>query len=122
MKKILIIEDEESMLAWMRALLKTHDYEVCFAQDGQAGVQRAILEKPDLIVSDIMMDNLNGFMVREELQSNPATKTIPFIFMTGAADAAGAWGSEDDVVYLLKPFSTSDLLAAVRRQLALVRG
>jgi CheY-like chemotaxis protein len=72
---------------------------------------------PDLIISDIMLDNANGFIIRQELQENPITKNIPYIFMTGAADVAGAWGADDTDQYLIKPFSAVELMEAIRKQI-----
>ena len=117
MKKILVLEDEPGMLSWLQALLKTRGFEVIAIDDGLAGMQIAIAEVPDLIISDIMLDNANGFIIRQELQENPVTKNIPYIFMTGAADVAGAWESDDTVQYLTKPFSAVELMEAIRKQI-----
>jgi len=117
MKKILVIEDEPGMLSWLRALLKSRDFEVIAIDDGLAGMQAAVSEVPDLIISDIMLDNANGFIIRQELQENPVTRNIPYIFMTGAADVAGAWEADDSVQYLTKPFSAVELMEAIRKQI-----
>jgi len=116
-KKILIVEDEMEMRKWLAEALKREGYEVIQAEDGMMGVEKAKKDPPDLIISDVYMDNMNGFMMRELLQEDPQTEGTPYIMITGAAESVGAWRSETDVEYLLKPFSVAQLVSAVKKKI-----
>ncbi|MCX6144136.1 MAG: response regulator [Ignavibacteriales bacterium] len=113
MKKILIVDDEDSFRKSLASQLKLKGFGVVEASDGLEGVEMAGKYKPDVILSDVHMDNMNGFMMVEELQQFPATASIPVIMMTSAAAAAGAWNSDIAVEYLEKPFTIVKLLEVV---------
>ena len=114
MSRILIIEDETPMRTALSDVLEAEDYRVITAADGEAGLARAIAEKPDLILLDIMMPKLDGFAVCAELRrlSNP----VPILMLTAKGQVedrvTGLDVGADD--YLVKPFSTEELLARVR--------
>ncbi|MDP2886963.1 MAG: response regulator [Ignavibacteria bacterium] len=113
MKKILIVDDEDSFRKSLASQLKLKGWAVAEAADGMEGVDMAARHKPDVILSDVQMDNMNGFMMVEELQQYPATASIPVIMMTSAASAAGAWNSDIAVEYLEKPFTIAKLLEVI---------
>ena len=113
MKKILIVDDEDSFRKSLAGQLKLKGWAVAEAADGLEGVDMAARHKPDVILSDVHMDNMNGFMMVEELQQYPATASIPVIMMTSAASAAGAWNSDIAVEYLEKPFTIVKLLEVI---------
>lgn len=113
MKKILIVDDEESFRKSLTSQLKLKGFAVVEATDGLEGVDMAARHKPDVILSDVQMDNMNGFMMVEELQQYPATASIPVIMMTSASAAAGAWNSDIAVEYLEKPFTVARLLEII---------
>jgi CheY-like chemotaxis protein len=113
MKKILIVDDEDSFRKSLASQLKLKGYGVVEASDGFQGVEMAGKFKPDVILSDVHMDNMNGFMMVEELQQFPATSSIPVIMMTSAAAAAGAWNSSIAVEYLEKPFTIAKLIEVI---------
>ncbi|NER36531.1 MAG: hybrid sensor histidine kinase/response regulator [Oscillatoria sp. SIO1A7] len=119
MKKILVIEDEEQVRENLVDLLDAEDYEAIGAENGRVGVSRATGELPDLILCDVMMPELDGYGVIDELRQNPDTATIPFIFLTAKAEKADrAKGMElgaDN--YLAKPFTREELLAAIAARL-----
>jgi DNA-binding response OmpR family regulator len=114
MERILIIEDELPMRTALTDVLGTEGYRVLTASDGEIGLQRAISEKPDLILLDIMMPRLDGYTVCAELRqlANPA----PILMLTAKGQiedrVTGLDAGADD--YLVKPFSTEELLARVR--------
>jgi CheY-like chemotaxis protein len=82
-KKILVVDDEDSLRKSIAIMLRLRGgYEVVEASDGLMGVDVATAEKPDLIISDVYMDNMNGFMMVDEIQSQPGTAKIPVIMMT----------------------------------------
>lgn len=113
MRKILIVDDEESFRKSIAGQLKLKGFAVFEAADGLQGVDMAARHKPDVILSDVHMDNMNGFMMVEELQQYAATSAIPVIMMTSAASAAGAWNSDIAVEYLEKPFTIVKLLEVI---------
>jgi len=119
MKQILIIEDEADNCRLIGDVLKSKGYDVLIATDGASGIQLALDHKPDLIVSDINMPEMNGFAVLTTLRNHPATVSIPFIFLSALDDArdirSGMGLGADD--YLTKPFYMQDLLSAVRVRL-----
>lgn len=115
MKKILIVDDEESFRKVIASQLKLKGFAVFEAADGLEGVEKAGAHKPDVILSDVNMDNMNGFMMVEELQQYPATAHIPVIMMTSAAAAAGAWNSDIAVEFLEKPFTIAKLIEIINQ-------
>jgi DNA-binding response OmpR family regulator len=114
MSRLLIIEDELPMRTALRDCLESEGYRVLTAADGESGLKRALEEKPDLILLDIMMPRLDGFAVCAELRrlSNP----VPILMLTAKGQVEdrvhGLDVGADD--YLVKPFSTEELLARVR--------
>ncbi|MCS7091309.1 MAG: response regulator [Verrucomicrobiota bacterium] len=119
MKKILVIDDEPGLREMVHAVLTRRGFAVIEAQDGREGVELARQQHPDLILCDINMQHMNGYLTLAALREDPVTATIPFILMTGYADPAGMrYGMElgaDD--YLPKPFTPEQLHAAVEARL-----
>lgn len=116
-KTVLIIDDEEGMRDVVTMTLRDAGYETLEADNGVEGLEVATKEKPDLVLCDVNMDNMNGFMVVEELQKDRKTAKIPVILMTGVAKEAGAWESVGAVDYIEKPFAIENLLAVVKKAL-----
>ncbi|HEY9875532.1 MAG TPA: response regulator [Candidatus Obscuribacterales bacterium] len=119
MKKILVIEDEETLRHYIIEAMKYLDFEVIGAENGVLGVQLAYKHKPDLIICDIMMPQLDGYGVLNALRREPKTATIPIIFLSAKADRSDIrqgmnLGAED---YLTKPFTIDELGQAVLAQL-----
>lgn len=118
--KLLVIEDTESIREEMAAILDFEGYEVLTAANGRAGVDLASTAIPDLVISDIMMPELDGRGVLKALRENPATAAIPVLFLTACASRedmrAGMDLGADD--YLTKPFNAPTLLKALRTRLA----
>jgi CRP-like cAMP-binding protein len=115
MKKILLIEDNKNMRENTMEILSLANYQVCAAENGKSGVKMAIEEKPDLIICDIMMPELDGYGVLYMLSQHPSTAGIPFIFLTAKTEKADirkgmSLGADD---YLTKPFDGMDLLATI---------
>jgi DNA-binding response OmpR family regulator len=114
MPRILVVEDELPMRTVLRDCLERHGYRVLLAGDGEIALEKALKEKPDLILLDIMMPKLDGFAVCAELRR--LTQTVPILFLTAKGKVedrvAGLDAGADD--YLIKPFSREELLARVR--------
>ncbi|MEG4988993.1 response regulator [Microcoleus sp. BR0-C5] len=114
MTKILVIEDNNLIRETVLELLQSRGFEVVGAENGKVGIELAA-EIPDLILSDVMMPELNGFEVFAAVRSHPATASIPFIFMT-ASEMEKALELKADG-YLKKPCSLAEMLAAIATQL-----
>jgi CheY-like chemotaxis protein len=117
MKTILVVDDETSMRKSIVMALNAKGYKTIEAEDGMEGLSLAAAEQPDLILTDINMDNMNGFMMIEQMKDNPETALIPVIMMTGAAQRAGAWEASPDIEYLEKGFSMAKLVETVEKVL-----
>src|SRR5439155_5135857 len=119
MKKILVIDDEVWLREMVLTALRQRGYDVVEAENGATGIEVARKELPDLILCDVNMDKMNGYLTLSSLRNQPATASIPFILMTGLADNAGMrhgmeLGADD---YLPKPFTIEGLYAAVEARL-----
>jgi DNA-binding response OmpR family regulator len=115
MRKILIVDDSETVLLAERALL-SRSYEVVVARNGEEGVEKALAERPDLILMDVVMPRMNGFDAVRRLRAQPATEHTPVIMVTTRGELANVEsgyrsGCND---YLTKPFHGPELLAKVR--------
>jgi CRP-like cAMP-binding protein len=119
MKTVLFIDDNELLRENMSEILELAHYKVLLAPNGKEGVAMAIAHKPDIIVCDIMMPELDGYGVIHALQKNEETQSIPFIFLTAKAERVelrkGMELGADD--YLTKPFSGTELLQAIEGRL-----
>jgi DNA-binding response OmpR family regulator len=112
--RILVVEDELAMRVGLEDCLRAEDYRVLIAADGEAGLNKAIEEKPDLVLLDIMLPRLDGFAICAELRR--LGHKMPVLMLTAKGQVEdrvrGLDVGADD--YLVKPFSTDELLARVR--------
>ena len=119
MKKILVIEDEPEMRRNITTLLRYHDYQPIEAENGRIGLALAQREKPDLVLCDVMMPELDGHGVLQALQQNVELATIPFIFLTAKGEKddlrSGMDLGADD--YLTKPVANAELVRAIETRL-----
>ena len=113
-ERVLIIEDELPMRRALEDCLASEGYRVITADNGAAGLERALKEQPDLVLLDVMMPKLDGFSLCAELRR--LEKRTPVLMLTAKGFIAdrvrGLDAGADD--YLVKPFSTDELLARVR--------
>jgi len=119
MKRVLVIDDDESYRQMVSSILKQSGFAVLDANNGNQGIELAQTHAFDLVICDVMMENLDGFGVLDRLRMDPATNTIPFIFMTGLSDKESmrkgmTLGADD---FLVKPFTGEVLLSAVEARL-----
>jgi DNA-binding response OmpR family regulator len=116
-KKILIADDEPHTLRVAELSLKKGAFQILLARNGREAVDLAIREKPDLVVLDVVMPEIDGFAALRELKANPDTAGIPVIMLTarGQAVAREEAAHSGAALYLTKPFSPSQLLAEAKR-------
>ena len=119
MKKILVIEDHADMRRNLRLMLRLEGFHIFEAENGVAGVASARQHKPDLILCDVMMPELDGYGVLKALRAEPDTMTIPFLFLTAKGDKLDIrqgmnLGADD---YLAKPVGRDQLMAAIAARL-----
>ena len=117
-KKILIVEDEDGVRELEKAILEQHGYEIMEARDGLEGLAKAEFRRPDLILLDLMMPNVSGGRMYEEMQQHDVTAGIPIVVVTGKPDAYDML--EDDIPpedVIMKPFAARDLLERIRHHI-----
>src|ERR1039457_1758100 len=119
MKRILVIDDEPWLREMVRLALVDQGFDVIEAENGTVGIEKARKELPDLILCDVNMEKVDGYLTLSSLRTEAPTASIPFILMTGLADNAGMrhgmeLGADD---YLPKSFTTDALYAAVNARL-----
>ena len=120
-QRLLIIEDEFAMRTALKDCLEAEGYRVLTAVDGESGLERALKEKPDLILLDIMLPRLDGFAVCAELRRLSCDVLVLMLTAKGQVEdrVTGLDAGADD--YLVKPFSTDELLARARALLRRTR-
>ena len=123
MNKILIIEDQAPMRRNLALMLELEGYDVATAENGRDGLAKVRSFRPQLIVCDVMMPEIDGYAVVQALRADPEFALVPFIFLTAKGDKADLrigmnFGADD---YLTKPVIREDLLAAVESRLAKAR-
>ncbi|HET9823686.1 MAG TPA: response regulator [Chitinophagaceae bacterium] len=118
-RKILIIDDHDDIRENTSEILALGGYKTLTAENGKKGIELALQEKPDLIVCDIMMPELDGYGVLHLLRKNPETEDIPLIFLTAKAERSdlrkGMEMGADD--YVTKPFEELELMNAIQSRL-----
>lgn len=119
MAKILLVEDDTLLLEIMRNILEMEGYQVLTASNGMTAYDLFLQTRPDLVVSDIMMPQLDGYALLEKIRRTPLGATVPFLFLSARTERmdvsrARALGVDD---YLFKPFDASELVNAVRARL-----
>jgi DNA-binding response OmpR family regulator len=114
-KTILIVEDEEAVRELEKFILEQQGYDVMEARDGLEGLAKAEFRKPDLILLDLMMPDVSGGRMFDEMKRHPTTTGIPIIVVTGKPDAHQMFDDEigpDNVI--MKPFEADTLLGRIR--------
>ena len=115
-KKILIVEDEESLLKLESILLTSRGYEVVGAADGAVALEQVVSERPDLVILDIMLPEIDGFEVCRRIKQNPETAHIPVLMLTAKkssqdCDRGMAAGAS---AYITKPFKSARIVELIQ--------
>ena len=118
-KKILVVDDEQDLVETIRSKLSSEGYKVFAAHTGVEALEKAKDTKPDLILLDIMMPELNGYQVCKKIKEDDSLKNIPDVILTAKAQESDKfWGLEtgaDD--YITKPFEFKSLLKTITKHL-----
>ncbi|MEB0264042.1 response regulator [Mucilaginibacter sp. 10I4] len=120
MSKILLIEDERILRENTSELLEAYGYNCIVAQNGKTGLQLALQESPDLIISDIMLPYLDGYAIKAELNKSKKHAQIPFVFLSAKIERNDLRKGMDlgAADYLTKPFKISELINSVETRLS----
>jgi DNA-binding response OmpR family regulator len=115
-KKILLVDDSNTVLMMEKMVLASNGYDIVVARDGAEGVDKAVSEQPDLILLDLIMPKMDGIEACRLLRARPSTSAIPIIMVTTRSEEAiveNAYknGCND---YVNKPVNSAELLAKVR--------
>ena len=118
--KILLVDDEGLMLALYKGYIQRAGYQLATASSGEAGVELAALEKPDLIIMDVIMQGMSGLAALRALKTNDITKPIPVIIITAAVSKQYEAARRESTTggaakFLTKPISPSQLLAEIQK-------
>ncbi len=118
-KNILVIEDETHVRTLVSRLLEKNGYAVRTAEDGLDGLRALETFRPDLIIADVMMPNLDGLTFTKALKNRRETKMIPVIFLTAKTDPLSMIEGINvgAKFYITKPFQIEDVLAKVKKVL-----
>jgi twitching motility two-component system response regulator PilH len=118
--KILVVEDSPTYLRQISNLLQDNGFQTVTAVDGEEALEKAVQEKPGLIVLDIILPKKNGFQVCRQLKTSPVTQEIKILMLTSKSqDSDRFWGLKqgaDD--YMTKPFEDEELLKNIAKLLA----
>jgi two-component system alkaline phosphatase synthesis response regulator PhoP len=117
-KTILIVEDEEAVRELEKFILEQQGYDVMEARDGLEGLAKAEFRRPDLILLDLMMPDVSGGRMYDEMKEHPTTSGIPIVVVTGKPDAHEMFDDQigpDDVI--MKPFEADTLLGRIQHHI-----
>ena len=117
--KILIVEDEESLLKLESILLTSKGYDVAGVMDGRSALEYVAATPPDLVLLDVMLPEIDGFEVCSRLKSNPATARIPVVLLTAKKNGQDFQRGRDASAdaYITKPFKSVKVIETIQNLL-----
>lgn len=123
-KRVLIIEDEATQVLLLKSRLQEHGFEVSTAMSGEEGLEKAVAERPDLVLLDIILPRMSGVEVSQRLEELPETKEIPVILVTASRtkdleERCKTFGADG---CLIKPYTVPELLEKISRVLTSAAG
>ncbi|MBN1430374.1 MAG: response regulator [Anaerolineae bacterium] len=120
LRKVVCIEDDAAMIDLVKLILKNRGYEVLGATRGPEGLELIASEKPDLVLLDLMMPDMDGWDVYQRMKADDYMKTLPVIVVTAKAqqiDKVLGLNIAKVQDYITKPFSPADLVKSINRVL-----
>ncbi|HVQ25961.1 MAG TPA: response regulator [Planctomycetota bacterium] len=124
MKRILVVEDEEEVAGLLKARLESNGYEVRLADRGRDALEAARADRPDLVVLDLMLPDMDGYAVSEQLRERYSSRALPILMLTARyqpRDKLLGFGMGADA-FMTKPFNPRELLSTIAELLAHAEG
>jgi two-component system alkaline phosphatase synthesis response regulator PhoP len=115
--KILLVDDDVDLVKVMSGALESKAYKVLVAYDGQEGLEKARKEKPDLVVLDILMPEVDGFAFADQFRKDPMLAKIPVLALTSFSESLGQPFPFEVSEYIVKPIKPKDLVTKVEESL-----
>jgi two-component system alkaline phosphatase synthesis response regulator PhoP len=116
--RILVVDDERDVVELLKFLLEKDGYQVTTAFNGKEGLTAATSQKPDLVLLDVMMPEMDGYTVQTQLLDNPDTRAIPIIILTAKGQLRDVFAMSANVrAYIEKPFDPKTLRAKIQESL-----
>ena len=117
MPRILAVDDEPNIVRLIQVNLERHGYQVDTASNGVQALEKIRANRPDLVVSDVMMPEMDGFELLSTIKRDPALEDLPIIMLTAKTQDKNVMEgySRGADMYLTKPFNPAELLAFVKR-------
>ena len=112
-KKILIVDDEFGFVEMLKIRFEANNYDVITANDGEEAIHM-LGERPDAIILDVMMPNIDGYTFLKEMKANPETKDIPVIVVTAKPDMKDLFQMEGISNYVTKPIDSDEILKILK--------
>lgn len=117
-KKVLLVDDEVDFVKMVKMRLEANDYEVLTAYNGKEFLEKVKKVKPDMILLDILMPEMDGYTALKELKQLKEAKDIPVIILTAKGKMKDLFQIENIADYIVKPFDDDELLLRMKRVLA----
>ena len=117
-KKILLIDDDPTLIKLVQPFLESHGFAVTAANDGEEGIEQLKSIRPDLIILDVQMPRMNGYTFIFEMKKLTGSKSIPIIVLTAKEGMAEIFKIEGVKEYVTKPFKPDALLSHINKHLA----
>ena len=114
-KKILVIDDDPTLLKMLQPFLESHGFAVTAAVDGEEGLAKLKAEEPDLIILDVQMPRMNGYAFISEMKKLGGAKNIPIIVLTAKEGMVEIFKAEGVKEYITKPFKSEVLLSNINK-------
>lgn len=116
MAKILVVDDTPSIRELISGYLRDNGHQVVEAFDGKDGLSKALDNQPDIVVTDVVMPEMNGFELCRSLKKNPRTQNVRIVVCTSKnQDIDRLWGMKQGAdIYLTKPFTEEEIMQAVK--------
>jgi twitching motility two-component system response regulator PilH len=120
MSRILVVDDSSTYRQMISEVLAGQGHEIALAVNGADGLEKITSFRPDLVVLDVVMPEMNGYDVCRNLRKDPATQNLPVLMCSSKDEASDLyWGKKQGAsAYLVKPFDSAELLATVEQLLA----
>jgi two-component system alkaline phosphatase synthesis response regulator PhoP len=115
--KILVVDDDVELVTVMKGALESKSYEVIAAYNGKEGLEKAKKEKPDLVILDILMPVMDGWLFAEQFNKEPSLAKTPVLALTSFSESLGQPFPFEVCEYMRKPLKPKDLIAKVEEHL-----